>query len=120
MLRMLNPASGRVTGWLAFVTDRLNELLVYAPPLVAVFLLRRRPLGLGLALAGVLVVAGFVDARNNDQIRQARSFFGVLRVSRDRDEKGYTELRHGTTLHGRQSLEPGRRGTRRQPPAPRP
>jgi len=57
----------------------------------------------------VLLVAGFVDARNSDQIRQSRSFFGVLRISRDRDEKGYTELRHGTTLHGRQSLEPSRR-----------
>ena len=57
----------------------------------------------------VLLVAGFVDARNNDQIRQSRSFFGVLRISRDRDAKGYTELRHGTTLHGRQSLEPSRR-----------
>ena len=33
----------------------------------------------------------------------------MLRISRDRDEKGYTELRHGTTLHGRQSLEPTRR-----------
>ena len=53
--------------------------------------------------------SGFVDARNSDQIRQSRSFFGVLRISRDRDPKGYTELRHGTTLHGRQSLEPSRR-----------
>ena len=57
----------------------------------------------------MLVVAGFVDARNSDQIRRSRSFFGVLRISRDRDIKGYTELRHGTTLHGRQSLEPSRR-----------
>jgi hypothetical protein len=57
----------------------------------------------------VLVVAGFVDARSSDQICQSRSFFGVLRILRDRDEKGYTELHHGTTLHGRQSLEPARR-----------
>jgi spermidine synthase len=50
-----------------------------------------------------------VDARQSEQIHQDRSFFGVLRVSRDRDERGYTELRHGTTLHGRQSREPARR-----------
>jgi spermidine synthase len=58
----------------------------------------------------VLMVASFVESRNIEQIRQARSFFGVLRVTRDRQEKGYTELRHGTTLHGRQSLEAKRRG----------
>ncbi|PWU21299.1 MAG: hypothetical protein C5B48_11475, partial [Candidatus Rokuibacteriota bacterium] len=87
----------------------LNKMLIYGPPLLLSFFLRKRPLALGLALAGVVAVSGYVDARNNDEIRQARSFFGVLRISRDRDDKGYTELRHGTTLHGRQSLEPERR-----------
>src|SRR4030095_6006030 len=46
-----------------------------------------------------------------------RSFFGVLRVTRDRDIKGYTELRHGTTLHGRQANDPKRQ---REPPASSP
>jgi spermidine synthase len=95
--------------WL-YPTERwLNKLLTYAPPLVLVWLLRRRPVHLGAALAGVLLAAGFVDARQSEQILQDRSFFGVLRVSRDRDERGYTELRHGTTLHGRQSREAARR-----------
>ncbi len=62
-----------------------------------------------MALAGVFVVASFVDARNSEEIRRARSFFGVLRVTRDKDDKGYTELRHGTTLHGRQANDPERR-----------
>ncbi len=88
----------------------LKNVLEYGPPLVACFLLRRRPLALGLALAGMLLVDGFVDAKNSEEIRRARSFFGVLRVTRDRGEKGYTELRHGTTLHGRQAIEPARRG----------
>jgi spermidine synthase len=57
----------------------------------------------------VLAVAGFVDARNDDQIRRERSFFGTLQITRDRGEHGYTELRHGTTLHGRQSVDPKRR-----------
>jgi spermidine synthase len=95
--------------WL-YPTERwLNKALTFAPPLVVVWLLRRQPLHLGAALAGVLLAAGFVDARQSEQIHQDRSFFGVLRVSRDRDERGYTELRHGTTLHGRQSREPARR-----------
>ena len=86
-----------------------NRLLQYGPPLAIAFALRRRPWALGAALAAVLAISGFIDARNNEQILQARSFFGVLRVARDRDEKGYTTLRHGTTLHGQQSLEPSRR-----------
>jgi hypothetical protein len=109
LTRVFNLDAHWLIDWLNPLERTLNKVLIYGPPLAATFLLRRRPLALGLALAGTLVVAGFVDARNNEQIRQTRSFFGVLRISRDRDEKGYTELRHGTTLHGRQSLEPERR-----------
>ncbi|MGH7332129.1 MAG: spermidine synthase [Candidatus Rokuibacteriota bacterium] len=108
--RLLRLTAGGATGWLDTLEQALNKLVVYAPPLVLAFLWRRRPLALGVALVSVLVVAGFVESRNIEQIRQARSFFGVLRVTRDRHEKGYTELRHGTTLHGRQSLEAKRRG----------
>jgi len=109
LARVLEWSSARVGEGLDPIERPLNKALIYGPPLVLAWLLRRRPLHLGLALAAVLLVAGFVDARNSEQIRQSRSFFGVLRISRDRDEKGYTELRHGTTLHGRQSLEPARR-----------
>src|SRR5216683_2820886 len=109
LARVLEWSSARVGDWLDPIERPLNKLLIYGPPLGLAWLLRRRPLHLGLALAAVLLVAGFVDARNSDQIRESRSFFGVLRISRDRDERGYTELRHGTTLHGRQSLEPSRR-----------
>ena len=109
LARVLEWSSAQVGRWLDPVERPLNKALIYGPPLALAWLLRRRPLHLGLALAAVLLVSGFVDARNSDQIRQSRSFFGVLRISRDRDDKGYTELRHGTTLHGRQSLEPARR-----------
>jgi hypothetical protein len=109
LARVLALSSERVSEWLDPAERLLNKLLIYGPPLVVAWFLRRRPLHLGLALASVLLISGFVDARNSDQIRQSRSFFGVLRISRDRDPKGYTELRHGTTLHGRQSLEPSRR-----------
>jgi spermidine synthase len=110
LARVLDLGSTWLMDWLNLLERTVNKILVYGPPLIAAFLFRRRPLAVGLALAGVLVVAGFVDARNSGQIRQARSFFGVVRVVRDRDEEGYIELRHGTTLHGRQSLDPKRRG----------
>ena len=94
---------------LELVEHGLNRLLVYGTPVFLAASLRRRPMFLGVALASALVVVGFADARKEDQIRQARSFFGVVRISRDREEEGYIELRHGTTLHGRQSLDPKRR-----------
>ena len=109
LARVLDLRGERVSTWLDPAERLLNKLLLYGPPLAVAWLLRRRPPLLGTVLASVLLISGFVDARNNDQIRQSRSFFGVLRISRDRDPKGYTELRHGTTLHGRQSLEPARR-----------
>jgi SAM-dependent methyltransferase len=108
--RLLDLPAERVTAWLDPLERKVNTILAYGPPLALCWLLRRRPLLLGLSLAAVLMVTEFVDARNSDQIRQARSFFGVLQVSRDREGKGYTSLHHGTTLHGRQSLDPARRG----------
>jgi len=107
--RVANVSSDQISDWYDPTERIVNKLLIYGPPLALAWLLRRRPLHLGVALGAVLAITGFVDARNNDQIRQTRSFFGVLRISRDRDPKGYTELRHGTTLHGRQSLDPARR-----------
>jgi hypothetical protein len=87
----------------------LNRVLLYGPPLFACFGARRRPFRLGLSLLCVLLAAWYVEARNTDRILQARSFFGVLKVTRDTDTNGYTRLRHGTTLHGQQSLDPARR-----------
>jgi SAM-dependent methyltransferase len=94
------------SAWVADWLSPLEDLLTYGPPIVACFFLRRRPIALGLGLASVLVVGGFIDARNSHAILRARSFFGALQVSRDESKDGFTELRHGTTLHGRQHVDP--------------
>jgi SAM-dependent methyltransferase len=107
LARLFDPAAAWLRPRLDPYDPVLNRIIVYGPPLLAALALRRRPLALGLALAGVLVVADFTDVRTNERVRQARSFFGVLQVSHD--PAGYNELRHGTTLHGRQSLDPARR-----------
>jgi SAM-dependent methyltransferase len=107
--RALGVGSTTLGTWLDNLENTVNKELIYGPPIVACFFLRRRPIVLGLALAGVLVTAGYVGARKDDQVRQVRSFFGVLKVIRVEGEQGYTELRHGTTIHGRQSLNPARR-----------
>jgi len=108
--KLLRIPSDTVAEWVTPAEKTANKVLLYGVPLIALFFLRRRPPALALGLALVLVVGDFVDARNGNQIFRARSFFGILQVSRDRDPpEGYTELRHGTTLHGRQSLDPARR-----------
>jgi spermidine synthase len=106
---MFGPTDSRVMRWIVGREDTLNKILVYGLPLIACLFARRRPLVLGVALAGVVMVAGLVETLKGDQVRQVRSFFGVLRVSGDRGETGFSELRHGTTLHGRQSRDPARR-----------
>jgi SAM-dependent methyltransferase len=107
--RALHVTDTLVGTWLGNLERTVNKELIFGPPVIACFFLRRRPLALGLALVGLLVTAGYVGARKDDQIRQVRSFFGVLKVIRVEGEQGYTELRHGTTIHGRQSLDPARR-----------
>ena len=87
----------------------LNHVLQYALPLFALFLVRRRPLAFGLAFAGALIAAGVVDARTSHRLYQERGFFGVLSVSSPPDNGGYVELRHGTTYHGRQSVDTARK-----------
>jgi len=106
---LLKIPTETVEKWVTPAELRANTILGYGLPFIALFFMRRRPLALALGLCAVLVVGDFVDARNSNQILQARSFFGVLRVTRDRSLTGYTELRHGTTVHGRQSLDPKRR-----------
>ena len=104
---LLKIPSDTAVEWLTPIRRAMNKILMYGLPLAGAFFLRRRPWVMGLALGGLLLVAGSIDARRDDQIRLARSFFGVLQVSRD---ESYTELHHGTTLHGRQSRDPARRG----------
>jgi hypothetical protein len=108
--KLLRVPTDTVADWVTPVERTANKVLIYGAPLIALFFVRRRPPALALGLALLLVVGDFVDARTGNQIFRARSFFGVLQVSRDRDpQEGYMELRHGTTLHGRQSLDPARR-----------
>jgi spermidine synthase len=87
----------------------LRRLLVYGPPLLVLPWLGRRPAALGLGLAALLAVAAGEEHAERERVFQGRSFFGVLRVVQDRGAGGYVDLRHGTTLHGRQSRRPDQR-----------
>lgn len=76
-------------------------LLIVGPPLVAAFLLRARPLRMGIALAMVAVAGGFVRFDNRVPIHLERSFFGVHRVVFSGRER---VLLSGTTNHGAQAV----------------
>jgi len=70
----------------------------------------RRPLRFGLAL-GAIVLAGSVPLLEEGiELRQDRSFFGVIRVERSEDGR-INEMIHGTTTHGAQFRDAARRGT---------
>lgn len=68
----------------------------------------RRPLRLGSGLALVIVVASLVAPSGGEVLHAERTFFGVLRVTRD-DTTHRQRLFHGSTLHGEQSTEAARR-----------
>jgi spermidine synthase len=76
---------------------------------IALFSLRNRTLGFAAVLSSLLV-AGYAGIGENETnlLYRKRSFFGVYQVE---DAWGGTVrmLLHGTTLHGAQSLNPGRR-----------
>src|SRR5262245_28923965 len=108
-MRLFRVPSATVAEWITPTELTVNKVLGYGVPLIALFFLRRRRVALAMGLVAVLLVGDFVDERNSNTILRARSFFGVLRVTRDTTLTGYTELRHGSTLHGRQSLDQKRR-----------
>jgi hypothetical protein len=65
----------------------------------------RRPLRFALCVTAVLAASVLSTGVNGRLMLVERSFFGVVRVTDDRDRHVH-RLFHGTTLHGEQSLDP--------------
>jgi hypothetical protein len=104
---MLTCAVGFVADKIA--PSRLAGLIfVLAVPLVVSYPFRRRPLRFALALGAVMLGTGFVTGAHTNTIYTERNFFGVLRVTHDKNASLHSFL-HGTTIHGRESLTPERR-----------
>jgi SAM-dependent methyltransferase len=85
-----------------------NHLLLalLSIPIFLAFTLSRRPVPFAGAIAGTLAAGLLYSGYQGAVIHAERTFFGVYRVV-DQAE-GYRSLFHGTTLHGRQSLDPAR------------
>jgi predicted membrane-bound spermidine synthase len=76
-------------------------------PAVICYFFVDRPLRFALGLGAIIVAGFFYTGTQGKVIHIERNFFGVIRVTEDRNGE-YRQLVHGTTIHGRQSLDPAR------------
>jgi hypothetical protein len=96
--------------WLRGKPPTLVTLLL--PVLIATigcWFFRRRPLRFALGILAILVVFVFAMRPQIQSPLIARSFFGVHRVDRFPGQEHIHIFRHGTTMHGMQSLAPHQR-----------
>jgi hypothetical protein len=87
-------------------TGRWRGGLVFGLPLVICYTFSGRPIRFGLGIAGLFLCASLTPGVHGKSIERVRSFFGVHRIMRDANHQ---ILVHGSTEHGRQSLDPARR-----------
>jgi hypothetical protein len=66
---------------------------------------QRRPARFAFVLAGVYLASTLAAGPGGKLVYIERDFFGVVRVTEDRDRNVYRFF-HGSTLHGQQSLDP--------------
>lgn len=76
-------------------------------PAVICYFFVDRPLRFALGMAAVMLAGSFYAGGQGKVIHVERNFFGVIRITQDRSGE-YMQLVHGTTIHGRQSLDPAR------------
>jgi hypothetical protein len=87
--------------------DLLAKLL-FGLAAFACYILKDLPVRFALGIGVVLLAGGTYDSHFGHFLYEHRNYFGVLRVTRV-SPGDYHLLIHGDTLHGRQSLETGRR-----------
>jgi SAM-dependent methyltransferase len=92
-----------------FEAKALSRALLFGIPTVLCFMTSRRPVRFGLALGALLLAGHFSEGSEGRVVHAERSFFGVHRVTTDREERFY-RLLHGNTFHGLQSRNTKRRG----------
>ena len=90
---------------LAWSPGDIKMKVLYSLGGVACFAFAERPLRFALGIASLLATGMLMS--QGQVLHRERSFFGTIRVIRV--EPGpYHQLIHGNTLHGQQSLDPGR------------
>jgi hypothetical protein len=118
LLTQWSSASGHVVSeTLSWLPDLLHikpstiDMVVSygLPALVCCGLLfLRKPFLFGIGVAALMMTLVVSKDLKRDIVHRERSFFGVLTVTRDADGS-FMNLSHGTTLHGKQWLDPSKR-----------
>ncbi len=87
--------------------ETLKVIITYSIPalLCLGFIFMKRPWRFGLAVSAIAIAIMVNDGWKEDIVHKERSFFGVITVSNDAEHE-YRCLVHGTTQHGKQSLDP--------------
>ncbi|MGE3820690.1 MAG: fused MFS/spermidine synthase [Isosphaeraceae bacterium] len=105
-------ALGSILITTSFMSGRSAAILVELSVGLAVVLVFAKswgnPPGLALGVVAVLLVGAWPRAGEGRVSLRDRSFFGAVKVDDDAEGR-FRRLVHGTTIHGRQSLEPERR-----------
>ena len=96
-----------VAGRLNITSPQLRATLTAALPAILCFSFARRQVRFALGVAGLVAVNAYANG-NARQLLATRSFFGISRVLSSADGE-YTQMVHGTTLHGMQARDPARR-----------
>jgi Ca2+/Na+ antiporter len=78
-------------------------ILAYGLPAVFCYTFVERQLRFGLGVAAMLLASSIGSLTDDSVAFQTRSFFGVLKVEND---SHFRRLVHGTTMHGKQFLDP--------------
>ncbi|MCX7886197.1 MAG: fused MFS/spermidine synthase, partial [Verrucomicrobiae bacterium] len=86
----------------------LQRLIMFGLPAALCWCFYCRPVRMALCFAAVMVGTMVPLWGQFQTVYLARSFFGIHHVTRDAARKMHY-LKHGTTIHGIQSLEPERR-----------
>ena len=84
---------------------QIRLAIVFGTPLILGFLMVDFPIRFGIALAGVVLGSLFGQDGHGRTLHAERNFFGVLRVTED-PTGPFRRLVHGSTLHGRQFINP--------------
>ncbi len=87
-----------------------SALVSYGVPALVCYglVFLRKPFLFGIGFAALFMTVAVSKDLNRDIVHRERSFFGVLTVTRAADGS-FMNLSHGTTLHGKQWLNPDNR-----------
>jgi len=93
-----------------FTPALMVKALIYAFPALLCYIFVERPLRFALAFGAFVLACNVFELRHNTRMHQERSYFGVLTIY-DYAEGNYHyhRLHHGTTIHGMQCMDDGRR-----------